>query len=148
MQSDIIMGYNDSYKYVPNTSKPKCIVIDLDSTLIDETLKFMISMWLTQNVHRVVFLTSKDESHRVSTMKWINKNIDNVRFSIGSLNAELFMQPVYPSGNDVELKSKFFELNIANKYNVTVIFDSVPESINIWTSIGLKVWSQNSIEYV
>jgi hypothetical protein len=142
------MDYVDSYQHVPNLSKPKCIVIDLDSTLIDETLKFMVSMWLTQNAHRVVFLTSQDESHRIDIMKWINKNIDNVRFSLGSLNAELFMSPVYPSGNGVELKSKFFELNIANKYNVTTIFDSVPESINIWTSIGLKVWSQNSIEYV
>lgn len=138
----------NTYKYVPNLSKPKCIVIDLDSTLIDETLKFMVSMWLTQNAHRVVFLTSQDESHRINIMRWINKNIDNVRFSIGSMNAELFMPPVYPTGNDMEPKTRFFELNIANKYNVTVIFDSNHENINIWSSIGLTVWSQNSIEYV
>jgi hypothetical protein len=105
-------------------------------------------MWLTQNAHRVVFLTSQDESHRIDIMKWINKNIDNVRFSIGSMNAELFMPPAYPTGNDMEPKTIFFELNIANKYNVTAIFDSNHENINIWASIGLTVWSQNSIEYV
>jgi hypothetical protein len=135
-----------------NQSKPKCIVVDLDWTLIDyngnvdETLKFMISMWLTQNAHRIVFLTIRDESHRIEVMKWINKNLDNVRFSLGSLNAELFMSPVYPTGNDPVLKSRFFESNIANKYNVISIFDSDPENINVWTDIGLKVWSQNSIK--
>jgi hypothetical protein len=55
MQSDNIMDYNVSYQYVPNLSKPKCIVIDLNGTLIDETVKFMVSMWLIQNAHRVVF---------------------------------------------------------------------------------------------
>jgi hypothetical protein len=80
------------------------------------------------------FLTTRDEFHPDITMKWINKNIDNVRFSIGAPNAELYMASVYQDRNNMELKSNFLSPILLNKYNVISIFDSIPENINRWTN--------------
>jgi hypothetical protein len=113
----------------------------VDEDTVDEVLSFMLSMWLSQNCNRVVFLSGRDEVCRDITKKWIVKNVNNVRFTEGAPNAELFMRPRGSFEKDTLLKSKLFEFNVAPYYNVLAVFDDRPSVVRMWHDIGVEVWS-------
>lgn len=133
--------------YVPDTTKPKAIIVDIDGTVADkgsrsafEWLKvdqdtpkqFTIDMIkaISQKYDAtIVFTSGRDSICRDLTLDWIKKYINP------SKDFELFMRPLNDYRKDTLVKEEIFWSDIEPKYQVIGAFDDRPCVIRLWHSI-------------
>ncbi len=147
------LEYSGAKKYVADTSKPKCILVDIDGTLahmngkrgafewdkvghdtVDEAVKFMVNAYHDvdkEMVDEVILLSGRDGCCYTSTHKWL---IDN-----GIWFDRLLMRYAGDMRKDTIVKEEIFWRNIADNYDVQFVIDDRPSVCRMWRDLGLKV---------
>lgn len=132
--------------YVPDTTKPKAICVDIDGTVArmvdrgpfdwdkvdtDEPRTEIIDMVKRyKDTHKIIFLSGRDSVCRDKTEEWLNKYYGEVEY--------LYMRPVRDFSPDREVKNKLFFDYVAPHYNVDFVIDDRRQMIHHWTDIGVN----------
>jgi predicted kinase len=145
------LEYIGRKKYVPDTTKPKCILCDLDGTLfhmdgkrgafewtkvgqdrVDDAVKQIINaLSMTTNMD-IIMLSGRDSVCRVETLHSLRNNM--VVFH------KLFMRAEGDMRKDTVIKEELFWNHIADNYAVQFVFDDRPVVARFWRELGLKVF--------
>lgn len=142
-----------SKKYVPDTTKPKTIIVDLDGTLahnnsgrdwyalddsylqddVDEAVQFLVESFQNKG-YTVVFMSGRDERTRDVTEKWL--------FEKAGFDAPiLFMRPAEDKRPDSIVKLELFDKYVRDNYNVTLTVDDRAQVCKMWRALPIKTWS-------
>lgn len=135
--------------YVPDTSKPTAILVDIDGTLahmngkrgafewhnvgkddIDHAVREIVNMAQTQ--HYVIVLSGRDGVCRNETEDWLMRN--------GVWYDNLIMREPNDMRKDTIVKEEIFWRDIADNYNVQFVIDDRPSVCRMWRELGLKVF--------
>lgn len=141
-------------KYVKDTSKPKCIVSDIDGTVaknmgrppfewsrVGEDLPILeianlVKVYSTLGF-KVIFLTGRSEECRQITTDWLKQHVVD--------EFDMFMRPEGNYSKDRDLKQKMFFENIEPNYNVEFVIDDRKQVVNLWTDINVKLLNVGNI---
>lgn len=138
--------------YVPDATKPKAIIVDLDGTLahntsgrgwfdlgdavyadaVDDAVQMLAQSFYTKG-YNLIFVTGRDERVRPATEKWLKEKA-------GFSDYTLLMRPAKDNRKDSEIKLELFDEHIRNEYNVRICVDDRRQVTQAWRSIGLTVW--------
>ena len=143
---------NDYPKYIPDVSKPKCILVDIDGTLAhmngkrsafewdkvglddcDEMVKSVVNAWSSYDADKVIILSGRDGVCEPETRQWLNDN--------GIDYNNLIMRKPNDMRKDTIVKEEIFWRDIASNYNVQFVIDDRPCVIRLWQRIGLKTFA-------
>lgn len=135
--------------YVPDTSKPKAVIFDIDGTValhegvrgpydtsryhLDKPNLPIIDMARHEAYdlgNLIVFTSGRSEKFREVSMEWLYQE---VKVPI----AGFFMRPLDDSRNDAIVKLELFDKNIRNKFNILRCYDDRNRVVAAWRSIGL-----------
>lgn len=141
-------------KYVPDLSKPKCILVDVDGTLahmngkrgpfdwdnvgvddIDIQVRSIVNMFSSQtgrDFTHVIVLSGRDGVCQPQTTEWLGVN--DVKYD------ELIMRAPGDGRKDTIVKEEIFWRDIADNYNVLFAIDDRPSVARMWREIGVKVF--------
>lgn len=136
-----------SEPYVPDASKPKAIIVDIDGTVAirwegrdiydasqahKDHLNTPVAhaVWAAEAAgSKLVFCSGRDEKDRQVTEDWIKKNISG--------NFVLFMRPLDDRRKDSIVKQELFDKYIRHNYNVRYVLDDRNQVVDMWRSLGL-----------
>ena len=135
-------------KYVPDNSKPKAILIDIDGTIAEKgdryifdwmkvdvdlprtTIIAIIKSFITASGAIPIFLSGRDSICRELTRDWII-NHTNIADPL------LYMRPENDQRKDTLIKEEIFWEHIADHYNIIAAFDDRPCIVRLYNSIGV-----------
>lgn len=159
-QYELWLNYIGRRTYVPDVTKPKAILVDIDGTLahmngkrgafewskvevddVDEQVKFIVNLVGSRHTEHIIILSGRDGCCYDSTFKWL---VDNyVQFD------KLIMRTHNDMRDDRIVKSEIFWRDIADNYNIQFVIDDRPKVIRAWQEIGIKVFAvgNQSIEF-
>ena len=154
-QYDQWLEYIGRKKYVADTSKPKCILVDIDGTLahmngkrgafvwdkvglddVDDAVSTIVNLYaegFNGSNNTVIVLSGRDGVCRPETEKWLIKN--------GVTHDKLIMRTPNDMRKDTIVKEEIFWRDIADNYNVQFVIDDRPCVVRLWQSIGLKTFA-------
>lgn len=134
-------------QYVPDTTKPTAITVDLDGTLahmngrspydptlyhtdtVDSAIQTVVNdLWPN---HQVIVFTGRSEEHREVCEQWLRDN--DVLFD------DLLMRPDGDDRQDGIVKAEIFQEHIAPNYNHIMHFDDRDRVVDALRAIGVKV---------
>lgn len=138
--------------YVPNLSKPKVILVDLDGTLahtggrrdifnfdlcdqddVDERVRYFLKINLEYGKEcKVIFVTGREEKYRDKTTTFLER--------AGFYGCKLLMRPTGDFRNDAVIKLEIFDREIRDNYNVFMCLDDRDRVVKMYRSLGLVVW--------
>lgn len=101
-------------------------VDDLDGT-VARTIKDHMTLG-----HKIIFMSGRSEEGRVPTEQWLE--------FYGFKYHALFMRKAGDFRKDNIIKEELYNENIKGKYNVRVIYDDRQQVVDMWRSLGLKVY--------
>lgn len=132
------------------SSLPKAVIFDVDGTLshvngkrgyfdwhkVDRDDLDMI-VFDAYNVYKasgreILVCTGRSEEAREKTELWLN--------TYGIQYSRLFMRKADDFRPDIVVKKEIYTEEIMNKYNIEVIFEDRQPVVDMWRSIGLKVF--------
>lgn len=134
-------------QYVPNTKKPRAVIVDVDGTLahmqgrsafawdkvgedeVDDEVRDVVR-GLSDAGYTVIVMSGRDSVCRALTEEWLKEM--EIPYKA------LFMRPAGDMRSDDLIKGELFWANVANKYNVKLVIDDRPQVLRFWRSIGLK----------
>lgn len=137
-------------KYVPNTSLPKAVIVDIDGTLahhhgvrnifewgkvhLDKPDPFVVEVvkGLRESNIRIVVTSGRDDVCRELTMIWLKRHL-------GFEPSELFMRVTGDTRKDCVVKKEILFNQIAPKYQVIGAIDDRPQVVRLWHSLGIRV---------
>jgi len=147
------LEYIDYDFYVPNLSKPKAVIIDVDGTIadmngrkpydwnkVDQDLprKEVISMihGIIEEGVTPIFLSGRDAVCKDKTYTWI---MDNVMSGCVPENGgfHLFMRSEGDMKKDTIIKKELFDSYIRNNFNVVSAIDDRPCIVRLWTQMKI-----------
>ena len=133
--------------YVPNFSKPKAVIFDIDGTLahmdnnrgafewnkvgmdsVDVHVKRMLKAYVCAN-YKIIIVSGRDSICILQTEDWLFKN--KIYYDA------LIMRPEGDMRKDTIIKREIFDNYIRNEYNVEVVFDDRPSVVRTWYDIGI-----------
>lgn len=139
-------------KYVPDETKRKAILVDIDGTIAlkgnrspfqwdrvgeDEPRSFIIDLLRCYLSHymddEVIFLSGRDSVCRHETLNWIAKHMN-----IPIYNIHLYMREEGDMRKDSIVKEELFWGCVADNYNVLAVFDDRPQVVEMWHDLGLE----------
>ena len=138
------------YTYVPDTTLPKCVIIDIDGTVASRGNRSPYHEKLvhldTPHNHVIdlikllcdygdvspVFVSGRTDGCKDLTTDWLNVN------GFRSHAFELYMRKTGDTRDDTIVKCELFQHNIAKRYNVLYTFDDRNKVVKMWRDIGLK----------
>lgn len=133
--------------YVPDTSKPEAIAVDLDGTLahmtnrgpydatkylddaVDEVLRDVVRS--LQYRYHVLIVTGRDGAYRTDCETWLAMH--DVPYDA------LFMRTADDKRPDQIVKSEILDRDIAPNYNLRLVFDDRLRVVRMWRARGVKV---------
>jgi len=133
-------------KYVPDLSKPKSAIFDIDGTLahmdgrgafewnkvgsdlVDKHVKMILKQYIS-NGYRILIVSGRDGVCRPNTEEWLYENDIPYDF--------LFMRSEGDFRKDTIIKREIFDNYIAPFYNVEIVFDDRPSVVREWWNIGI-----------
>lgn len=134
--------------YVPDTSKPRAIIVDMDGTLAihqgrspydnslihtdkpDPTVASLVEDQADYGV-AIIIMSGRDEGDaRDATRFWLMDN--------GIDYARLIMRPAGDKRNDAIVKNELFEKYVAPNYNVLFALDDRDRVVEMWRAKGIK----------
>ena len=135
-------------RYIPDQSKPKAIIVDIDGTLTiigkhrgpfdwdkvgyDIPKPVIIELVRRYSLdHQIIILTGREEIARDETVTWLNNH--NISWH------KLLMRPDNDFRRGDILKEEIFWSEIAPYYNVQFALEDTPKIIRLWQSIGVEV---------
>jgi hypothetical protein len=133
--------------YVPDSSKPKAVMVDLDGTIAkmtsrgpfdwdrvgeDEPVQNVIDVVKAMSVagYAVIFVSGRDGSCALQTGMWIESNY-------GGDYENIYMRSPKDNRKDNIVKLEIFDKYIRHNYNVVAVFDDRDQVVRMWRSIGL-----------
>lgn len=143
-------------KYVPDTSKPRCVVVDIDGTVakmvdrgpfdwskVGNDLPRMHVLDAVSGLEliggcAVIFLSGRDSVCRKETEDWIKTHFDPFFFVEGG---QLFMRAAGDCRKDRVIKDELFWKHVAPRYNVVAAFDDRRQMVEYWTDIGVPLFN-------
>jgi len=145
------LKYIERKTYIPNTTKPNCIVVDIDGTLahmnggrgafewskvgqdtVDESVKQIIEAMYTTFKCKIVLLSGRDACCMSETCSWLSDN--------GVYFHELHMRQEGDMRKDTIVKEEIFWEKVAPFFNVIFAIDDRPSVARLWRELGLKVF--------
>lgn len=139
--------------YVPDTSKPEAIIVDLDGTVaLHNRSPYDYDMLHTDDPYEAVircvqnefargtvilFTSGRPDSHFSETVKWIIKHIGINPLKPG---AALLMRKAEDKRMDVIVKTEIFNEKIRDNFNVLYCFDDRNQVVDGWRRLGLPVF--------
>lgn len=141
-------------KYKRDTSKPKCIISDIDGTIalhtdrapydwsrVNEDLPIqeiidLVYRYQSSGV-QIIFVTGRSEDCRRDTELWLDQHFKH--------GYKLFMRPSENYLKDRVIKEQIFFEEIEPNYDVDFVVDDRRQVVNFWTDIGLKVLNVGNI---
>ena len=140
------LEYKARKTYVPDQSKPKAILFDIDGTLaqmegrspfawdkvstnsVKETIKAMAIGYDVQD-YLVICVSGRDGVCYDDTKTWLN--INRIPFWY------LFMREEGDTRKDTIIKEEIFWAKIANDYNVVGVVDDRPSVVRMWHELKI-----------
>lgn len=101
-------------------------VDDLDGT-VARTIKDHMALG-----HKIIFMSGRSEEGRVPTEQWLE--------FYGFKYHALFMRKKDDFRKDNIIKEELYNEHVKGKYNVRVIYDDRQQVVDMWRSLGLKVY--------
>ena len=139
-------------QYVPDVTKPKCILVDIDGTLAhmngkrgafewdkvgvddcDEMVKMVVNAVSDWADVKMIVLSGRDGVCRPETEKWLKDNT--------IVYDELIMREAGDQRKDTIVKEEIFWRDIADSYDVQFVIDDRPSVVRLWQSIGVKTFA-------
>ena len=146
------MEYVGRPKYVPDESKRKAIIVDVDGTIAikgdrspydwkrvgeDKPRKMIIQM-IQQfaTLHRavIIFLSGRDGVCYQETRDWLCEHT----YFTGALGDMLIMRDQDDTRKDSVIKEELFWEYISNEYNVLAVFDDRCQVVEMWYDLGIE----------
>jgi predicted kinase len=136
-------------KYVPDTSKPKAVIVDIDGTValmngkrgphdyhkvsVDDPNWPVINLVKTLQAsgNEILFTSGRKDSCRDDTVAWLKEWI----FPSG--NFKLIMRETADNRPDYVVKTELFNRFIRNDFNVQVVLDDRDQVVQGWRNLGL-----------
>lgn len=131
--------------YVPNTSLPKAILVDVDGTLAKmgdrgafewskvgvDTIRPIVRQMVSSFVHthQIIVLSGRDAVCREETGNWLWQN--------QIVYDRLFMRKEGDMRKDTVIKEEIFWEHIAENYNVEAVFDDRPVVVRMWHELKI-----------
>lgn len=138
-------------KYIPDHSKPKVILVDIDGTIADKGIRspfdwskvsgdrprqFTIDLLKAYTSYysydELIFVSGRDSVCRHETLTWVARNMN-----IPIYNIHLYMRKEGDFRKDTIVKEEIFWDEIANQYDVVAVFDDRPCVVEMWYDIGI-----------
>lgn len=135
-------------QYVPDTTKPKAWMVDIDGTLaihephrspydtslyhldtLNEPVARVVSA-LAAEGNKIVYLSGRHQDFKQETADWLQAN--------HLPDGELFMRE-HPTRPDNHEKLDLFWTYVAHRYNIIGAIDDRKRVVEAWRSIGLTV---------
>lgn len=134
-------------RYIPDESKPKAIIVDVDGTIakmngrgpfewhrVGEDLPRTEVMAAVDGLAiaygaDVLITSGRDASCRDETIQWLHKH--------GVWHNAIFMRPEGDMRKDTLVKNEIFWRDIEPHYNVIAAFDDRPVIVRLWHEIGI-----------
>ncbi len=135
---------------VYNPSLEEVILCDLDGTLahmngkrgpfdwmktdvddLDEIVAKTIKDHMTLG-HKIIFMSGRSEEGRVPTESWLE--------FYGFKYYALYMRKAGDFRKDNIVKEELFNEHVRDKFNVRVIYDDRQQVVDMWRSLGLKLY--------
>lgn len=143
------LEYKGFEKYIPDTSKPKCVIVDVDGTVakmnsrgpfdwnrVREDLPITQVLDIVEGLYylgyNIVFLSGRDSVCYDLTHEWLEKYF--------GLSFELFMRPEGDFRKDYVIKKELFDNHVRENYCVEMVIDDRVSILeNLWIPLGIKV---------
>lgn len=142
------LEYIGHKKYIPDTSFPAAVIVDVDGTLanmkgvrspyewdkvgLDNPIQIICDM--VNGLYRdyyIIVVSGRDGCCEEATMIWLTLNcIDYDDF---------YIRKEGDTRKDTIVKEEIFWNHIANEYNVEAVIDDRPSMCRMWRDLGLKV---------
>ena len=138
---------SDPEPYVPDTSKPKAWVLDIDGTIakmngrgphdyhlvhtdlpIKPVLRLAELIWHAGD--DIVVLSGRKDSCREQTEAWLRQNLN--AYFVGP-----YMREAEDNRPDYIVKAELFAAHVAPHWNVQGCIDDRNQVVNLWRSMGL-----------
>lgn len=156
------------YTYVKDNTKPLAMIVDLDGTIADNSwrdkyrgdlyeqdppIQDVIDVLLRTINHQqidfekchVIFLTARDEEHRIETINWLKKNV-LIDVNV-DLQHTLLMRPHKDERPDFIVKHELFVKHIKEQYNVICSIEDRPRNCRMWRRFGITTFQLTDIEF-
>lgn len=163
---DLIVNGVERIKYVPDTTKPNAIIVDLDGTVAlhnrspydydmlytDEPYEAVVRCVKNEygeggNYTHILFTSGRPDSHYVETVDWLNEHIGLYPPVPGRRNGmervQLFMRKAEDKRMDAIVKYEIFDEKIRDNYNVLYAFDDRDQVVDLWRSIDIPTFQVN-----
>lgn len=139
-------------KYIPDETKRKAIIVDIDGTIAikgqrspyewnrvgeDKPRKVIINMiqqFATLNRAVLIFVSGRDGVCYEETRAWLCEHT----YFTGALGDMLIMRDEGDMRKDSVVKEELFWDFIADNYNVLAVFDDRPQVVEMWHDIGME----------
>jgi predicted kinase len=139
------LEYSKRIVYVPNTSLPKAILVDVDGTLakmgdrgafewskvgVDTIRPIVVQMVKAfEKTHKVIVLSGRDSICRNETIDWLLDT--GLKFDL------VFMRKEGDMRKDTIIKEEIFWQEVAPFYNVEAVFDDRPSVVRMWHELKI-----------
>lgn len=135
--------------YVPDPDLPKAYIFDVDGTLArmhgrspyawdrvgeDSPIENVITMAKNLDAlgYALIGVSGRDEVCRDISVQWLEDH--GVNFT------EFYMRPFQSDDGDDEMKLRFFDNHIRNKWHILGVFDDRLRVCRMWENIGLTLF--------
>lgn len=143
------LKHSNRQKYVPDLSKPKCILVDIDGTsakmitrsafewdkvgsdIPDDAVRLVVNS-LPKDV-AIIYMSGRDAVCQELTQEWLNNH--------SFRNDGLFMRAAGDMRKDTVIKEELFWKHIAYNFNVLFCIDDRPCVVRLYIELGLKVFA-------
>jgi hypothetical protein len=134
--------------YVPDTSLPPAVIVDVDGTVADmkgirgpfewdkvmfdnPRLEIMDMIYgLKQRRSKIIFLSGRDGVCEEDTRNWLKKWVGHFD--------EFFIRTAGDQRKDTVIKEEIFWEKVAPFYNVHTAIDDRPCVVRLWLELGIK----------
>jgi hypothetical protein len=139
--------------YVPDLSKPKAVIFDLDGTLCGNTGRgwYDHDQYHTDSLHTdialladllhedgyiILFVSGRKQVGYEGTARMLSKALPTIW---ADQRTDIWMRADDDNREDSRVKYDLFDMGIRKYYNVCYVFDDRNQVVNMFRSIGLRV---------
>lgn len=136
-------------KYVPDTTKPKAVIFDVDGTLVDNTgrgpfewsrvkedmpKKMVQMLWhsLQEKGYECIVVSGRDGVCKAETIESLQ--------DMGIYAIHHFQRKEGDCRKDAIVKEEIFWEHIAPNFDVELVVDDRKQVVDMWRRLGLETW--------